>query len=500
WDNVSRYQTPFLTESKQKSFDIILGSLDDKIELNRKMNETLEAMAQALFKSWFVDFDPVIDNALEAGNEIPDELMERAAIRKGILERNGGQLITGSDTAARPSPPAPLPEKGEGRKIVEGVHYRGGFCYSGLVELARELRQRETDAEKFAWELLRNRKFLNLKFRRQHQIGLYIVDFYCNEVKLVLELDGGIHLEKEQKEKDVIRDEYLESEGFTVLRISNNVVLEKTEKFLKQIETIVSSLSTHSPPSLQSSSSPSGRGRVREWKKPNLPPKQPPPLPKRKQSETYSELQDTESQSLPDNIKRLFPSEFEYNDKMGWVPKGWTVGLLSDVLGVKYGKDHKKLADGNIPVYGSGGVMRYVDKSLYCGESILIPRKVTLTNIMHVNEEFWSVDTMFYTVIKMSNYGEYAFYYLKGLDFISMDVGSAVPSMTTKVLNGLKLILPKSEVIEEFDKLLSDYFDAKKEKNHENQSLAALRDTLLPKLLSGDLPIPSNLLKGFENE
>lgn len=69
---------------EQRVIAHILGSLDDKIELNRKMNETLEAMAQALFKSWFVDFDPVIDNAIAAGNPIPEELQGRAAIREAL--------------------------------------------------------------------------------------------------------------------------------------------------------------------------------------------------------------------------------------------------------------------------------------------------------------------------------------------------------------------------------------------------------------------------------
>ncbi|MBF0621731.1 MAG: restriction endonuclease subunit S [Magnetococcales bacterium] len=68
----------------QKAIAHILGSLDDKIELNRQMNETLESMAQALFKSWFVDFDPVIDNALAAGNEIPDALKAKAATRQAL--------------------------------------------------------------------------------------------------------------------------------------------------------------------------------------------------------------------------------------------------------------------------------------------------------------------------------------------------------------------------------------------------------------------------------
>jgi type I restriction enzyme, S subunit len=71
--------------SEQKAIAHILRSLDDKIELNRRMNKTLEGMAQALFKSWFVDFDPVIDNALEAGNLIPEKLTERAEIRRKAL-------------------------------------------------------------------------------------------------------------------------------------------------------------------------------------------------------------------------------------------------------------------------------------------------------------------------------------------------------------------------------------------------------------------------------
>ena len=71
-------------EGEQKEIGRLLKSLDDKIELNRQMNETLEAMAQALFKSWFVDFDPVIDNALAAGNEIPEPLQARAEKRQAL--------------------------------------------------------------------------------------------------------------------------------------------------------------------------------------------------------------------------------------------------------------------------------------------------------------------------------------------------------------------------------------------------------------------------------
>jgi type I restriction enzyme S subunit len=91
---MKKYPLSLPSPIEQKGIAHILGSLDDKIELNRQMNETLEAMAQALFKSWFVDFDPVIDNALKAGNAITDSLKQRAAER-AEQRRNTKQRKTG---------------------------------------------------------------------------------------------------------------------------------------------------------------------------------------------------------------------------------------------------------------------------------------------------------------------------------------------------------------------------------------------------------------------
>ena len=91
---IAELPVPLPPLPEQKAIVHILGTLDDKIELNRRMNATLEGMAQALFKSWFVDFDPVIDNALAAGNPIPDELAPRAELRKKVLEEKGAATIT----------------------------------------------------------------------------------------------------------------------------------------------------------------------------------------------------------------------------------------------------------------------------------------------------------------------------------------------------------------------------------------------------------------------
>ena len=130
-----------------------------------------------------------------------------------------------------PSSPALLPE-GEGSS--DG-NYRAGLPYAGLVRRARELRQSRTPAEAIAWELLRDRRFEGLKFRREHQINNYIADFFCAEHRIDIELDGEIHKSPEVMAKDAVRDAMLRSLGFTVLRFPNEVVLERPEEFLSQI-------------------------------------------------------------------------------------------------------------------------------------------------------------------------------------------------------------------------------------------------------------------------
>jgi type I restriction enzyme S subunit len=121
----------------------------------------------------------------------------------------------------------------------------------------------------------------------------------------------------------------------------------------------------------------------------------------------------------------------------------WIIAKLGDVLEIKYGKDHKKLNDGDIPCFGSGGIMRHVEESLYEQESILIPRKGSLNNIYYVDRPFWTVDTLFWTKIDSDTvFPKFLFYQLKLVDFVSLNVGSAVPSLTVPVLNDLEVKLP----------------------------------------------------------
>ena len=175
--------------------------------------------------------------------------------------------------------------------------------------------------------------------------------------------------------------------------------------------------------------------------------------------------------------------------ELGMIPKGWRVGTLDDLLEIKYGKDHKKLSDGKIPVYGSGGLMRRVDKSLYKGESVLIPRKGTLNNVMYVNEEFWTVDTMFYTIPKVEHIALFCYLFLLGKDLASMNAGSAVPSMTTEILNSMPVVIPQNSIVNEFDNVISSYFRKIENNDNESRRLAELRDTLLPKMMSGEFKV-----------
>jgi len=104
-----------------------------------------------------------------------------------------------------------------------------------LVVLSRNLRKNQTDAENLLWRHLRGKQLEGLRFRRQHPLGRYIVDFVCLEKRLVLELDGGQHGEEEGTIKGKERDHWLTTEGYRVLRFWNNDVLTNLEGVMDMI-------------------------------------------------------------------------------------------------------------------------------------------------------------------------------------------------------------------------------------------------------------------------
>ena len=116
---------------------------------------------------------------------------------------------------------------------VRGTHLRGHDRQSKSVRRARQLRGNATNVEKLLWGALRGRRFQRFKFRRQHPIGRYVVDFVCVPQRLIIELDGGQHALRQHR--DEIRTRYLESEGFRVIRFWNNDVNANLEGVLMTI-------------------------------------------------------------------------------------------------------------------------------------------------------------------------------------------------------------------------------------------------------------------------
>ena len=114
--------------------------------------------------------------------------------------------------------------------------------------LRRALRNAPTPAEAFLWKHLRRRGIAGCKFRRQHGIGPYVVDFYAPEVRLAVELDGEIHDRPEAREADVHRQQFIEEQGIRVLRFRNDDLFERTEHVLDRIARDVVELREHSPP------------------------------------------------------------------------------------------------------------------------------------------------------------------------------------------------------------------------------------------------------------
>ena len=138
-------------------------------------------------------------------------------------------------------------------------------------------------------------------------------------------------------------------------------------------------------------------------------------------------------------------------------PDGVEHKLLKDLVRIKNGRDFKHLKQGDIPVYGSGGVISYVNESASEGPSVLIPRKGSLNKLYFVEGPFWTVDTIFYTEISNQLEPKYFYYYLQTLHLEKMNQAGGVPSLTQRALNELHIPTPPILIQREIARALDQF-------------------------------------------
>jgi len=172
-------------------------------------------------------------------------------------------------------------------------------------------------------------------------------------------------------------------------------------------------------------------------------------------------------------------------------PDGVEYQLIEKVCDISGGKDHKALKEGGVPVYGSGGVIRYVDSYIYDRESVLIPRKGSLSNLYYVNTPFWVVDTIFYTKIDENVINpKYFYYYLKTLNLAKMNTAGGVPSLTRTLLNKILVPIPPLPVQEEIVRILDKFTALEVELETELEARKKQYEYYIDRLLTFDETIP----------
>jgi type I restriction enzyme S subunit len=181
-------------------------------------------------------------------------------------------------------------------------------------------------------------------------------------------------------------------------------------------------------------------------------------------------------------------------------PDGVEYKELQEVLKIKNGKDYKTFGEGEYPVYGSGGVMTYVDRYAYDKPSVLIPRKGSLDKLYYVDSPFWNVDTIFYTEIDETQVvPRYVYHCLLKAHLEKLNTAGGVPSLTQGVLNRVKIPVPSIEVQSEIVRILDDFTKLSTELSEQLSTEISVRrkqyEYYRDKLLDFDKEIPQVTLK-----
>ncbi|MEL7335951.1 MAG: restriction endonuclease subunit S [Planctomycetota bacterium] len=189
----------------------------------------------------------------------------------------------------------------------------------------------------------------------------------------------------------------------------------------------------------------------------------------------------------------LFPSTFQ-DSELGPIPEGWSVGRLDDLLVLQRGFDlpKKKRVEGKYPVCAAGGHHGSHNEFKVNGPGVVTGRSGVLGNVYYVHEDHWPLNTTLWVKEFKASRPIHAFHHLQGVGLKGFNAGSAVPTLNRNHVHGLPSIVPPDVVVEAFEEYVQPLFDQHKHKHNtrESDSISNFRDTLLPQLLSGDLPVP----------
>ncbi|MCW5788846.1 MAG: restriction endonuclease subunit S [Polyangiaceae bacterium] len=186
----------------------------------------------------------------------------------------------------------------------------------------------------------------------------------------------------------------------------------------------------------------------------------------------------------------LFPNEF-VESELGDIPKGWLVRNISDILSLEYGKALKE-ADrqpGDALVFGSNGVVGRHSKALVHGRGIVVGRKGNPGIVKWAPSDFFVIDTAFFVQAKEPLGLRFLFHHLDGLNLARLSADSAVPGVNRNAIYAQQIVVPQPKPIESFENIVESWGRAAEGRERESATLARLRDSLLPRLLSGELDV-----------
>lgn len=438
-----------LDSNTQSQIAKVLSDLDAKIELNNKINAELEGMAKLIYDYWFVQF------------EFPSEALAKDGL---------------------PSPPAEgcpkdgvVPETTPPQKRNSKNYFSLPYNPK-LKERAKALRKAGNLAEVLFWKQVKNKQFKGLDFDRQKIIGNYIVDFYCPNYQLVVEIDGSSHDNKE--EYDAQRDAYLESLGLTVLHFRDTEVKQNISHVLRCLEEhpVFQEENEKDHPAFQAPLH--GRGSV-----------------------PYKSS----------GGKMIYNEELKRE-----IPEGWEVKELCEVLTVTRGASPRpienylsneglpwvKISDAtksnNRFILDTKQFIKASGKSktrvLKPGSLILsnsaspaIPRIVKIQAGIH---DGW----LLINNLKHSLSEEFMFHYFtyERPRIINLGSGSIFKNLKTDYVKSLKIVLPPENILNEAQKQFCNISEKVYVNTKQNQELAQLRDWLLPMLMNGQVRVSSS--------